>query len=63
MLKFAPKIDMFQAMERRENHKFFKDSAPKKEDIEAILKKAIDLTPVKNSNYDFKVEVYGPEFH
>lgn len=63
MLEFAPKIDMFQAMERRENHKFFKDSTPKKEDIEAILKKAIELTPVKNSNYDFKVEVYGPEFH
>ena len=54
---------MFQAMERRENHKFFKDVAPKKEDIDAILKKAIELTPVKNSNYDFKVEVYGPEFH
>tara|TARA_Y100000593_G_scaffold1406_1_gene2885 strand:+ start:22818 stop:23537 length:720 start_codon:yes stop_codon:yes gene_type:complete len=54
---------MYQVMERRHNYKYFDpDKSPSFEEIYQILSHAIKLTPVKNNNYLFYMDVFGPHY-
>ena len=50
-------------LERRSNFRFFKqDVIPKKEDIINILEKSIEVAPIKNDIWHFKIDVFGPSW-
>ena len=50
-------------LERRSNFRFFRqDVIPKKEDIINILEKSIEVAPIKNDIWHFKIDIYGPSW-
>lgn len=56
-------MNVERAMKRRWNHHhFIKDKVPSKRIVEDILEKAILYTPVKNSVWHHRIDVYGPEW-
>ena len=56
-------MSLEKTLYRRSNFRFFKqDVIPKKEDIQNILKKSIELAPIKNDIWHFSIDVYGPSW-
>tara|TARA_Y100001963_G_scaffold158433_1_gene258053 strand:+ start:9628 stop:10305 length:678 start_codon:yes stop_codon:yes gene_type:complete len=55
--------DFNEVVQRRVNRRRFDiDKIPPKETIEQILKETIDIAPVKNEYYGFKLNIFGPEY-
>ena len=55
-------MDLLEHLDKRFNYRRFKeDKIPPKELIEKIIRETINLIPVKNEGYNFKLEIWGPE--
>ena len=55
-------MDLLEHLDKRFQHRRFKeDKIPPKELIEKIIRETINLIPVKNEGYNFKLEIWGPE--
>lgn len=56
-------MDFDDVVKRRVNRRRFQeDKIPEKELIEKIIAETIDIAPVKNEYFGFKLKVYGPEY-
>ena len=63
VITFGASSDLIDAMNFRENIRFFKqDDYPTKEQIEQLLQDAHDLVPQKNNIVECNIKVYGPEY-
>ena len=63
VITFGASNDLIDAMNFRENIRFFKqDDYPTKEEIEKLLQDAHDLVPQKNNIVECNIKVYGPEY-
>ena len=63
VITFGASSDLIDAMNFRENIRFFKqDDYPTKEEIEQLLQDAHDLVPQKNNIVECNIKVYGPEY-
>lgn len=55
-------MDLIEHLDKRFQYRRFKeDKIPPKELIEKIIRETINLIPVKNEGYNFKLEIWGPE--
>lgn len=57
-------MELEERLNRRFNYRHFQqDNIPSKELINEILQKTIDVVPIKNEGWHFKLEAWGPEHY